>query len=293
MYKKAIDHPLYFSPSEKRGIFLLLMICLILHLLPHAYTTWMMEPPKAEDTSLVNAFAASLQFEKVEDKAEQKLNAVQEMFRFNPNTLNEEGWQRLGVSAKSAASIRKYISKGGRFHQPEDLYKMYGLPRALVDTLILYVDIPQKPIIAERKFIHSPKQYPSKPIDINIADSAAFESLPGIGPVLARRIVLFREKLGGFYKVEQVGETFGLADSVFQKIRSRMEMGQYSLKKININKVTWEELKMHPYIGYKKATAMIAYRKEHGSFSEVDDIMKIVLFSEVDYHKLKPYLAIQ
>lgn len=293
MHKKAIDHPLYFSPSEKRGIFLLLMICLILHLLPHAYATWMMEPPKAEDTSLVNAFAASLQFEKVEDKAEHKLNRVAELFRFNPNTLNEEGWQRLGVSAKSATSIRKYISKGGRFYQPQDLYKIYGLSRELVDTLIPYIDIPQKHILNERKFIHSPKQYPSKPIDINLADSASFESLPGIGPVLARRIVLFRDKLGGFYKVEQVGETFGLADSVFQKIRSRMVYSHQSLKKININTATWEDLKSHPYIGYKKATAIMAYRKEHVSFSNVDDIMKIVMFSEEDYHKLKPYLAIE
>ena len=83
----------------------------------------------------------------------------------------------------------------------------------------------------EKRFFRKPLS----PIDINLADTTAFIALPGIGSKLADRIVRFREKLGGFYSTEQIGEVYGLADSVFQKIRSLLLMKPFQVKKININ----------------------------------------------------------
>jgi competence protein ComEA len=129
-------------------------------------------------------------------------------------------------------------------------------------------------------------------IDVNTADTTAFISLPGIGSKLAARIVKFREKLGGFYSIEQIGEVYGLQDSVFQKIRKYLQLKDASVKKININTATADELKAHPYISYSIANAMVAYRNQHGDFQSVEGIKKIMIVTEEWYFRIAPYLAI-
>ena len=54
-------------------------------------------------------------------------------------------------------------------------------------------------------------------VDINTADTTAFISLPGIGSKLAARIVNFRDKLGGFYSIDQVGETLAYLILLFKR----------------------------------------------------------------------------
>src|SRR4029077_11188899 len=127
----------------------------------------------------------------------------------------------------------------------------------------------------------------------NSADTNQLIALPGIGHTLAGRIVNFREKLGGFYSVKQVGETFGIADSVFQKIKPFLVLNETGLKKIPVNTAGIDELKIHPYIRYKLATAIISYRNEHGPFSSIEDLRKIMVITEEIYQKLAPYIIIQ
>jgi competence ComEA-like helix-hairpin-helix protein len=150
-----------------------------------------------------------------------------------------------------------------------------------------------RPGIYRYDSIHVKKTFQPKVIDINTADTTAFISLPGIGSKLASRIANFREKLGGFYSIEQLGEVYGLQDSVFQKIRKYLRLNDPSVKKININIATVDELKAHPYIKYNIANAIIAYRNQHGPFSAVEDIKKIMVVTEELYSKMLPYFAIQ
>ena len=130
-------------------------------------------------------------------------------------------------------------------------------------------------------------------IDINTADTAAFISLPGIGSKLAARIINFRGKLGGFYSINQVGETYGVPDSTFQKIKQYLKLETTSVKKININTVTVDELKSHPYIKYTIANPVIAYRNEHGLFAKVEDIKKVMAVTDEIYNKIAPYITTQ
>jgi len=131
-----------------------------------------------------------------------------------------------------------------------------------------------------------------KAVDINTGDSTAFEALPGIGATLAMRIIRFREKLGGFYSVEQVKETFGLADSTFSRIRPYLQFINYSgVRQININTATMDELKAHPYIRYNLARVIINYREQHGFFATVEDLKKITAIDAMQYEKLKAYLT--
>jgi len=125
-----------------------------------------------------------------------------------------------------------------------------------------------------------------------MADTTAFISLPGIGSKLAARIINFRDKLGGFYSVEQVKETFGLPDSTYQKIKQYLNLENPSVKKININTATVDELKAHPYIKYILANPIVAYRNEHGLFSKIEDVKKVMVVTEEVYSRIAPYLSL-
>ena len=223
-----------------------------------------------------------------------------ELFYFDPNTLSAEGWIKLGIREKTATTIRKYVSKGGKFYKPEDIGKIWGLREDEVKRLIPYVRIEQKLYTnytisknAESYKTYEKPKYTITSIDINTADTSAFIALPGIGSKLANRIITFRDKLGGFYKVEQVAETFALPDSTFQKIKERLVIGNTSVKKLSINSAGVDELKMHPYIRYQLANAIVQYRLQHGPFSTLSDLKKIVLITDEIYNKLAPYLTIQ
>ena len=225
------------------------------------------------------------------------------LFKFDPNTLSAEGWRKLGVKEKIIQTIQHYIKKGGKFRKPEDIKRIYGLRPDLADRLILYAEI--KNAGPENTYHHNEtasgkENYPARPnehelykkvlVDINLADTSAWIALPGIGSKLANRIVNFREKLGGFYSVEQVAETFGLADSVFLIIKSRLLLSASLVKQIDINKASFDELKIHPYIRWNIATAIVRYREQHGSFATVDDLSGINIINEEVLKKLKPYL---
>ena len=134
---------------------------------------------------------------------------------------------------------------------------------------------------------------PPAMIDINQADTTAFIALPGIGSKLASRIVNFRNKLGGFYSVEQVGETFGLPDSTFQIIKPRLQCEPAGVQKININTADVNMLKQHPYIRWNVANAIVQYRQQHGVFSTREQLQQIVLVTPELYHKIEQYIAVE
>lgn len=217
-----------------------------------------------------------------------------QLFYFDPNTLPENDWKRLGLSDKNIHTISNYLQKGGKFHTPEDLKKIWGLSPAIVEKLLPYVTIKstqenfqEKKKDGQPSFTKNAINY----IDINEADSAAWVSLPGIGPGFAKRIIRFRNKLGGFYSVNQVSETFGLPDSVFQKVKQYLQISKEHIQTINLNTVTAEILKEHPYVRYALANAIVNYRLQHGNYQTVNEIQKIELVTPELFEKLAPYLS--
>jgi competence protein ComEA len=212
---------------------------------------------------------------------------IGELFYFDPNTLPNEGWQKLGLRDKTISTIQNYVSKGGKFRKPEDLQKIYGLFPNEFERIAPYIKIESAGEKNGNKYYaektpdenQPPKTYAPRYaiVDINSADTTALIALPGIGSKLATRIIAFRDKLGGFYSVTQVGETFGLPDSVFQKIKQYLKL----------------ELKVHPYIRYSLANPIVAYRNEHGPFAKVEDIKKVMVVTDEIFLKVSPYLSAQ
>lgn len=241
------------------------------------------------------------QYDKRKSSYNENATPKGELFYFDPNTISTADWKRLGLRDRTIKTIENYVSKGGHFYKPEDLQKIYGLYDDEYERLKPYIKIESgssKPnddfvSLKSKEEIQPAKTYAARYsiIDVNTADTSAFISLPGIGSKLASRIVTFREKLGGFYSVEQIGETYGLPDSTFQKIKQYLKLDNPSVKKININTATVDELKAHPYIKYSLANPIIAYRNEHGSFSNLEDIKKVMAVTEDVYKKIAPYLT--
>lgn len=225
------------------------------------------------------------------------------LFYFDPNTLTEPGWKKLGFRDKTIRTILNYLSKGGKFRKPEDLQRIYGLFPDEYERIAPYIKIEPAGEADRKKDFTGfengnnpvPKSNTSRytVVDINSADTTALIALPGIGSKLAARIINFRDKLGGFYTVEQVGETFGLPDSTFQKIKQWLKLENTSIRKININTATLDELKTHPYIRYALANPIIAYRNEHGLFVKPEDLKKVMAVTDAVFKKILPYLTIE
>jgi len=216
-----------------------------------------------------------------------------EVFYFDPNTIGMSEWRRLGLSEKQAAVVEKYKSKGGHFWRADDLRKIYVMSDEMKDRLVPYVRIADvgldsKKLLEMRE--HGIKTYT---IDINTADSAAFEALRGIGPALSVRILRYRERLGGFVSLDQIGEVHGIRDSVFDAIKPHLMVGQCTIRKININEADYETMHQHPYIHAKIARQIMSYRENTGKFENIEQLKQLWSVNDVVMEKLRPYVTVQ
>jgi competence ComEA-like helix-hairpin-helix protein len=311
MHERPSRHPLVLTKKERKGILFFVILLLITQFSPALLDYFYPAPlPEFSSEAELNAMlrlrdADSLQkFSKAEagsskvnyEKPFRENGAKVLLFAFDPNTLSLAGWQSLGISEKTATGIRKYISHGGKFRQPDDLKKIWGLSAAKLDQLLPYVKIAteEKSTPSFTRYDENKAQQKSaqKAIDINLADSAQWETLPGFGAKLSARMVQFRQKLGGFHQIEQVAELYGLKDSVFQAVKTRLMITKIPLRQININLDQAVEMKNHPYLGYRLANAIVAYRESHGLYDAIEDIKKIQLIDEKLFNKISPYLTL-
>lgn len=322
-WQEFVRDYLSFTRKERIGMLILSGLMLIVFFLPQIIpaslnnkevlldTAWLKTVQKLE----IKSPDSGEEYER--DKEEENINAYQfdrsksnyfekklpkaELFYFDPNTISEAGWKKLGLRDKLIGTIQRYLNKGGHFSRAEDLQRIYGLHPDEYARLAPYIQI-TSPEKTEEHIRDNAKTEnrgfktnisSSEKIDINTADTSAFISLPGIGSKLAARIVNFRDKLGGFYSAEQIRETYGLPDSTFQKIRQYLQLDNSYIKKININTATVDELKAHPYIKFSLASPIVAYRNEHGPFAKIEDLKKVMVISDEIYKKIIPYITAQ
>lgn len=227
-----------------------------------------------------------------------------ELFYFDPNRATLEDWLRLGISRRTAMVILHYREKGGRFHTGQDLLKIYGFQPADYQRLAPYVQIAgdtEKPGYARipataelNKSSHADQKqsFLQQKIELNSADTLLFMQLPGVGATYARRIIRYRERLGGFYRVDQLREIPYLPDSIVQRMLPWVSVDTDLVRHIDLNTAQLGELAAHPYIGYALARLMIAYREQHGPYQQVADLQKLVLVDEQIYRKLVHYLVV-
>ncbi|WP_316807061.1 ComEA family DNA-binding protein [Pedobacter agri] len=220
---------------------------------------------------------------------------VATLFIFDPNVLNADGWRKLGLSAKQAQSIINYTRKGGKFYKAEDLERMYTISPEMYKKLYPYVRIANQPDnFKDRDLVYEKKEYVKKPavmVDINTADSAQLDEIKGVGGTFANRILRYRERLGGFYKKEQLMEVYGLDSSRYNEIKDQVTLSRIVLRVVNINSAQFNDLKGNPYLSYKQINAIIQYRKQHGNYTSPADLKKVLILNDQVIEKITPYIS--
>ena len=124
-------------------------------------------------------------------------------------------------------------------------------------------------------------------IEINGADTTLLMKIPGIGSYYASRIVRYRERLGGFASAQQLEEIDGLPESAIAYIK----IDNQQIRKMNLNKLTLNQLKKHPYLNFYQAKEICDYRRLKGPLHSIEDLKLLKDFPPDEIDRLKPYIC--
>jgi DNA uptake protein ComE-like DNA-binding protein len=213
-------------------------------------------------------------------------------FNFDPNCTSDEDFKKLGFSPRQIHIIKNYLSKIGRIKSKADFKKIYGIPESQFEALEPFINLPAT---RTEENHYSTERIPVIKIiniELNSADSIELDKLPGIGMGYARRIIKYRNSLGGFEDVSQLMEVYGFRQTLLDTISPFISLDPSKIIRLDLNHADLEELKKHPYLRYKIANAIVNYRDQHGNFTSIDDIRNIQLITDDLYLKLKTYLKI-
>lgn len=165
-----------------------------------------------------------------------------ESFRFNPNTASHEDFRRLGFSEKQAQSIINYREKGGSYKRKEDFARSFVVSDSIYRRLEKYIDIPL--------------------VDLNLADSAAFDALPGIGGWFANKMVEYRKALGGYSCKEQLLDIYNFTEEKYRALEDLITVSPEYVTPYPLWTLPADSLRLHPYIkDYETARSIVLYRE--------------------------------
>ena len=147
------------------------------------------------------------------------------------------------------------------------------------------------PRAAPRSPYGSPYRKKAFTVDLNRGDTFDFQELRGIGPAYARRIVAYRERLGGFVDKAQLLEVWGVDSALYARIAPSLELSTAPVRRLNINSLSVQELKQHPYLDYYQAKEIVRHRERYGAFQSPADLRKVNLLDAETCARLIPYVS--
>lgn len=232
-----------------------------------------------------------------------------ELFPFDPNTADSTQLLRLGLRPWQVRAVYRYRAAGGVYSRPSDFARLYGLTLKQYRQLEPYIRIandyrPASDFVederpgydgrshdgsdgyAPRDTVRYPRKLrPGETIPLNTADTSLLKRVPGIGSGYALAIVRRRERLGGFYSERQLLEIDGLPEQALQYF----DVGQPP-RRININRLTFSQLRQHPYINYYQARDIIDYRRLRGDIKSLSALRLLQSFTPADLERLSHYV---
>ncbi len=225
-----------------------------------------------------------------------------ERFTFDPNTADSTQFLRLGLQPWQIRNIYKYRAHGGIYRKPSDFARLYGLTLKQYKSLEPYICIssdyrPAAEYYEENTAIPSGKEkrdttlYPRKLavgeyVMLNTADTNALKKVPGIGSGYAKAIIRYGERLGGYCDTSQLLEINNFPEDALPFFR----VAQEPIRKLNVNKLSLEQLRKHPYISFYQAKAIVEYRRLHGPINNLQQLSTTGLFPKETIIKLQPYI---
>lgn len=209
-----------------------------------------------------------------------------QLFNFDPNTSTDSIFLCLGFTEKQIKTIRNYQNKGGYFNDAEGFFRIYGITDSQKKDLLSYIKIEEKEFPQARKRMDKEKLM----IEINSTDSVELMKLPGIGTTLSKRIIKYRDLLGGYYTFDQLNEVFGLNENTIYQIDEMIKVDVSKIHKVDLNFTDRYELSRHPYIGKGIANQIISFRTRYGKISDPSVLKDSMILKDEEYERLKPYL---
>jgi competence protein ComEA len=300
--RKWIRNIFGFSGKEINGFLILLPLIVIALVSEPLYRAWIVsnEDDQSSDLLKLDSIVDHWKIEKPDSIFVIKQKPVNnfskhQLFAFDPNKSSSEQLQLLGFSKFLSTRIVSYRQKGGQFRVKSDLRKIYGLDSTFYNHVYPYIQLPEKSEKQSSK-VESPRSSRNTGtdlFDVNTADSVKLKSVYGIGPSLANRILKFRNALGGFNRIDQLKEVYGLDSIVVNQLKKVTFIEKnFDPVKININTASEKELASHPYIKKFIAKAIVAYRFQHGNFTEVEDIRKLTVVKADEADRIIPYIKV-
>jgi len=292
-----------FSKTERNGIIVLVVIIILLILAPYFYRSFFNAIPSKNTTfySSADSFFTALT-QKPEELVKKPNNPIEHeefflhknpnYFFFDPNNASIEEFVQLGLSVKQAQVIERYRSKGGRFKTPEEFSKMYVIDSSMFKKLKPWIRISfvaKSNEYTKKDSISNVKEQPII-VELNSADTLELTKIKGIGKAFARRIIAYRDLLGGYVRIDQLGEVYGMRKDLINSIASNITLDSTKIKFINLNLTTYEELKKHPYISDYQAKAIIYYRSKVGNIKNRKELLDNKLLPLDKYMSIKSYL---
>jgi DNA uptake protein ComE-like DNA-binding protein len=220
-----------------------------------------------------------------------------ERFPFDPNTADSTQLLRLGLQPWQVRNIYKYRAHGGIYRRKEDFARLYGLTVKQYRELEPYIRISSDYLPASTLVGESPRierdtfRYPVKiqadeHVVLNTADSTQLKKVPGIGSYYASQIIRYGQWLGGYVSVDQLDEI----EDFPKDAKKYFLIADAHPRRMNINRLTLQQLRRHPYINFYMAKAITDYRRLRGDIKSLNELRLSKDFPEEAIHRLEPYI---
>lgn len=212
--------------------------------------------------------------------------------QINPNTATFEELCSIGFTKKQAYNCLNYLKAGNTFKTKDDLKKLYTISLQDFEKISRFIFIPQSTISNNTSTLYSktPKTQKNFKIELNTCDTIALQKIPGIGSFRAKKIIEFRNKLGGFYSISQLHTIYSFDSTLVASISPYCTIDTAHIHKININTATFKEMQAHPYISYNQTKNIIEYKKIVGTIGTIDELQRNNIIKSTDYEILKYYI---
>ena len=287
--------PFYISKKSRRGLTVLFFLAFFIVLIPRLYvhflkvdTVLIKKPLIKAETKTNNS--KSKENKKKYSKKKKKLVYRSPKGKFDPNEYTHEDWMYLGLSEKQTNVIMRFLNH--KIYTNEALKKIYVLPDTVYHLIKDSTVYPAHIFDEKETFVKKKSPSINTILELNTIDSLELISINGIGPFYASQIINYRNKLGGFYKREQLMEIWKMKEETYQILMESLIIDTSTLQKIHLNTVSFEKLKNHPYLSYSQANSIVKMRTQLGRFDSIISIKKSKLINDDTFLRVRPYLSL-
>ena len=294
----------YYTKSQRRAVCVLLtLIALLLMgiwLLPEAKKPQMVEASRVDSVALKD-FEQEVRKKPYAPKKKESIVKEEsqiQLFPFDPNKADSIELSSLGLPSYVVRNVLKYREKGGRFRTADSFGRIYGLSEKQFNALKPYIRIAQADkqpkkekvdkVVADTILERKVFKYPEGTlVDVNVADTAELKKIPGIGSGIAKAIVAYRNRLGGFYSLSQLEEI----DYVTPELLKWFKLEGGAVRKLDINRWGLDKLRSHPYLNFYQAKVIIEHRRKRGEIKSLSQLSLYEEFTEKDLIRLSAYVS--